>query len=255
MFPTDSALSPNSTSTSPAQPLPTLSPEEADEAAAENALKAFWGSETPWPARIADPDLPFGSPPVILHDAHEAELFAEAHNTTLSEMLGLPSAVDVGRANEYFSFLLMSVGWFLVLTSLGGWWRVKRYERGIRAAQRDSEAAQEAARVLREGGEAPANITTAPSVGQSGWMDTTYWTQPIMQALDGARDIRRGFFGMNGSRRGVGHTQVPSDEGEEGGHELLDVQGYGLGGAVSTPGGQGEGSESHRGRARGLWGV
>lgn len=35
---------------------------------------------------------------------------------------------------EWLSFLLMSVGWFILLTSLLGYWRVKRWERGLRSA-------------------------------------------------------------------------------------------------------------------------
>ena len=35
---------------------------------------------------------------------------------------------------EWISFILMSVGWFVLLTSLLGFWRVKRWERGIRQA-------------------------------------------------------------------------------------------------------------------------
>jgi hypothetical protein len=258
-FPTDAAEPSSSSLPDPS------SPEEADEAAAENALKAFWGSESPWPARVTDPYLPPGSPPVILHDAHEAELFAEAHNLTLSGMLGLPSAADVGKANEYFSFLLMSVGWFLVLTSLGGWWRVKRYERGLRRAQRDSLAAQEAARAIREGGgdvpinETTAGLTTTTRFGaEASPAELRYYTQAFSQALAGARDIQRGFFGMNGRPlglgRGHGHARVPND-GDE--HELLEVQGFGLGVmAGSGSGGQGQESGGTAGRTnRGLWGL
>jgi len=34
-------------------------------------------------------------------------------------------------ASEWLSFLLMTVGWFLLFTSAFGFWRVKRWERGI----------------------------------------------------------------------------------------------------------------------------
>jgi len=43
--------------------------------------------------------------------------------------------------SEWLSFFLMTVGWFVLLTSLLGFWRVKRWERGIRASQRDTTAA------------------------------------------------------------------------------------------------------------------
>lgn len=40
---------------------------------------------------------------------------------------GVPSAEEVSEANEWLSFVLMCVGWFILITSLGGYWRVKRY--------------------------------------------------------------------------------------------------------------------------------
>ncbi|CCM01725.1 uncharacterized protein FIBRA_03791 [Fibroporia radiculosa] len=43
-------------------------------------------------------------------------------------------------ASDWISFLLMTVGWFILLTSLLGFWRVKRWERGILRAQRDNPA-------------------------------------------------------------------------------------------------------------------
>jgi len=41
---------------------------------------------------------------------------------------------------EWLSFLLMTIGWFILLTSLLGFWRVKRWERGVLVAQHDSSA-------------------------------------------------------------------------------------------------------------------
>lgn len=38
---------------------------------------------------------------------------------------------DVVSANEWLSFLLMTIGWFITLTSALGYYRVKRWERGI----------------------------------------------------------------------------------------------------------------------------
>ncbi|KIP08358.1 hypothetical protein PHLGIDRAFT_18960 [Phlebiopsis gigantea 11061_1 CR5-6] len=56
-----------------------------------------------------------------------------------------PSSVPMGSAvetpslfgdatTEWLSFFLMTVGWFVLLTSLLGFWRVKRWERGILAS-------------------------------------------------------------------------------------------------------------------------
>jgi len=45
------------------------------------------------------------------------------------------SAVGI-TTSEWLSFFLMTVGWFILLTSLLGFWRVKRWERGILSPQR-----------------------------------------------------------------------------------------------------------------------
>ncbi|TYJ56546.1 hypothetical protein B9479_002793 [Cryptococcus floricola] len=253
----------------------------SDEEIAENAIEAIWGpGASPWPAVFREPNAPEGSPGTIVHNTHEAEQWAMAHNRTLTQMLDLPSAADVGKANEYFSFLLMSVGWFIVLTSVGGWWRVKRFERGLRRAQRESEEAQaEAAAGRGEGAEGENNletVTTSTSPREPSPNELAYYTAPFTQAFSGARHIRDGFLGLHGSRidtrdepdappedgqvrtgwmrfargrRGQGHTAVPQDDEDE--HELLDAQGFGLG-PMAYDAGEAPGAE-HR-RQRGLWG-
>jgi len=40
--------------------------------------------------------------------------------------------------SEWLSFFLMTVGWFILLTSVLGFWRVKRWERGILSSQREN---------------------------------------------------------------------------------------------------------------------
>ena len=221
--------------TDPSDPEPSPGANE-DEIAADNALKAFMGG-LPWPQAVRDPYKGPDESPVIIHSTHEAEIFAQQHNMTLTEMLHLPTAADVGRANEYFSFMLMSIGWFLVLTSVGGWWRVKRFENGLKRAQRESERAQAEAN-----GTADEEVTTTPPT--SGPSTLSYYTSAAREALQGANEIRRGFFGMNGrSIRGNGHTAVRQEEDE---HELLEAQGYGLEPMART------GDTPQRGR--GLWG-
>ncbi|GJJ08226.1 hypothetical protein Clacol_002435 [Clathrus columnatus] len=44
---------------------------------------------------------------------------------------------------EWLSFFLMSVGWFILLTSLLGYWRVKRWERGLRNVNEPSSMTPE----------------------------------------------------------------------------------------------------------------
>lgn len=217
----------------------------ADEIAAANTIDAFYGPQSLWPVKISDPEHPDG-PPRILNNIHDAELFAIEHNTTLVEMMHLPSAADVGKANEWFSFFLMSIGWFLVLTSLGGLWRVKRFEKGLRDAQRESEAAQAAANGGTGDGPAAENTTeanTTSSTNPLGPRDLGYYTSAFNQAFEGARGIQRGFFGMNGRRtRGDGHAPLPQDEDDV---ELFDADRF------NRP----MADDSARGdRPRGLWG-
>ncbi|RXK37206.1 metal homeostatis protein bsd2 [Tremella mesenterica] len=230
----------------PSDPAPPSGASE-DEIAAEQAINAFWGPGSPWPATLRDPDGPPDAPPIILHDAHEAELWAQAHNRSLTDMLGLPSATDVGRANEWFSFMLMSIGWFLVLTSLGGWWRVKRFERGLRQAQRESEAAQAAAN--RDEDEPISTRIENEAMERSqdlpGPRSLSYYTAAFREAWDGARDLHRGFLGHYG-RRGRGEGHAPVSQNDDGDHELLEAQGFGL---------EPMANEEGRPRSRGLWGF
>lgn len=242
----------------PSDPNPPSGANE-DEIAAENTIAAFYGPQSLWPVTIKDPDHPDG-PPRVLNNVHDAELFAIEHNTTLIEMMHLPSAADVGKANEWFSFFLMSIGWFLVLTSLGGLWRVKRFERGLRDAQRESEAAQAAANggTAVDGDQAQGATTETTSDGQTisitptdrnnaapGPTSLAYYTSAFNQAFEGARGIQRGFFGMNGRRtRGDGHAPLPQDEDVE----LFDADRF------NRPMIDDSGSGGRGDRPRGLWG-
>jgi hypothetical protein len=217
------------------EPYPGANPDEIE---ADNAIAAFWGTNSPWPQPVRDPDNP-DAPPTILHNTHDAELWAIQHNTTLHDLMRLPSAEEVGKANEWFSFLLMSIGWFLILTSLGGLWRVKRFEKGLRDAQRESEAAQAAAN--RGEGEAVTTEPTTTTPAEPGPTDLAYYTSAFNQAFEGARGIQRGFFGMNGRRqRGDGHAPLPQDEDVE----LFDADRF------ERPMADGQSG----GRQRGLWG-
>ncbi|KAK4684484.1 hypothetical protein P7C73_g5694, partial [Tremellales sp. Uapishka_1] len=222
----------------PSEPLPAGS--SPADAAAENTIDTFAPAGFHWPImnwRPPNADPTFK--PIDFQDAHEIEAWAEDHNKTISWMLDLPSAEEVGRANEWFSFILMCIGWFLVLTSVGGWWRVKRYEKALKRAQRESEEAQAAAN--SNGDEAINTVSTRPTAGPN---SLEYYTSAFTQAFNGAREIQRGFFGMRGRpQRGDGHAPLSEDENE---HELLDAQGFGLE-PMAT-------SESEPGSRRGLWG-
>ncbi|KAF8272579.1 hypothetical protein EI94DRAFT_1718312, partial [Lactarius quietus] len=77
----------------------------------------------------------------------EAEDYYRKLNITMVD--GMPSGTipgatmdDVNFANEattdWLSFFLMTIGWFILITSLLSFWRVKRWERNILASQRET---------------------------------------------------------------------------------------------------------------------
>ncbi|OJT10563.1 Metal homeostatis protein BSD2 [Trametes pubescens] len=78
--------------------------------------------------------------------AAEAEAYYNNLNLTAT-MPPTPSAdiptdgyISPDATTEWLSFLLMTIGWFMLLTSVLGFWRVKRWERGILASQGESPA-------------------------------------------------------------------------------------------------------------------
>ncbi|KAF7790845.1 hypothetical protein EIP86_001802 [Pleurotus ostreatoroseus] len=72
-------------------------------------------------------------------DAAEAEAYHnQLNNSTATPTTPdpIPEGAFLGDATtEWLSFFLMTVGWFILLTSLLSFWRVKRWERGILASQ------------------------------------------------------------------------------------------------------------------------
>jgi len=84
----------------------------------------------------------------------EAEDYYRKLNVTMVN--GMPSGTipgatmdDMAVANEattyWLSFFLMTIGWFILLTSLLSFWRVKRWERNILASQRETSVSGRAA--------------------------------------------------------------------------------------------------------------
>lgn len=52
-------------------------------------------------------------------------------------------ADSITAANDWLSFFLMTIGWFVLLTSLMGYWRVKRWEHGVvRASAETAQSRQ-----------------------------------------------------------------------------------------------------------------
>ncbi|KAJ7180231.1 hypothetical protein C8R43DRAFT_972277 [Mycena crocata] len=78
--------------------------------------------------------------------AAEAAAYYHNNNATVDVSTPTPTTITQEQANaivadattEWLSFFLMTVGWFILLTSVLGFWRVKRWERGVLASQRDN---------------------------------------------------------------------------------------------------------------------
>ncbi|KAI0090310.1 hypothetical protein BDY19DRAFT_887714 [Irpex rosettiformis] len=99
----------------------------------------------------------------MIEDVIETPPGVPSSNETMPMMSGMPgmgspvdgngtgsgTGVDVNPeevgSRDWIAFLLMTLGWFLLLSSLAGFYRVKRWERSIRrasqpAAERDTES-------------------------------------------------------------------------------------------------------------------
>jgi hypothetical protein len=210
---------------------------------AEEQLKMY-GSQS-WPVTIADLFNPGSNATILLHNLDEAKEYAHKYNHSLLDLMR-PPAQDVGRSYVWFSFLLMVCGWFLVLASIGGWWRVKRFERKLHQAQRESEAAQAAARGEVFENEEDDNDDEAPA--RPGPHQLSYYTSAFTQAVNGARELQQGFFGARGRRLNRGDTLFGQEDESE--RDLLEAQGYGLEPMAHTR------SDDDTGRQNrgGLWG-
>jgi hypothetical protein len=62
------------------------------------------------------------------------------------------SIMMAGATTEWLSFFMMTLGWFVLLTSLLGFWRIKRWERGILASRSNASAAAPASGPLTSAG-------------------------------------------------------------------------------------------------------
>ncbi|KAJ7094643.1 hypothetical protein B0H15DRAFT_131875 [Mycena belliarum] len=74
---------------------------------------------------------------------------AAYYNATATATIAAPNTITQEQANaivadatsEWLSFFLMTIGWFILLTSVLGFWRVKRWERNVLASQRENPGA------------------------------------------------------------------------------------------------------------------
>ncbi|KZT62927.1 hypothetical protein CALCODRAFT_409014, partial [Calocera cornea HHB12733] len=90
----------------------------------------IWHFPSDDPTDTPDPTPSFST-------AQEADAYYKTHNDTLpSSPASLPYADgtspvfphELSVANEWLSFFLMTIGWFVLLTSVLSFWRVKRWE-------------------------------------------------------------------------------------------------------------------------------
>ncbi|KAJ9096412.1 hypothetical protein QFC21_005234 [Naganishia friedmannii] len=135
-----------------------------------------------------------------------------SHNMTKEEMWNLPSAEQVGEANEWLSFILMTVGWFLLITSVGGFWRVKRFENGLRASQ-NTEADDPTSALANN-----ADNSTSPR-------QLSFYTQAFGQALNGVerigRNVRNDLLARARRRGPLATGSTSETDAHRGDHVLL----------------------------------
>ncbi|THH12543.1 hypothetical protein EW146_g7596 [Bondarzewia mesenterica] len=77
--------------------------------------------------------------------AAQAGEYYKNMNTNMTDTAGMMASSPIDEINlvndattDWLSFFLMTVGWFVLLTSILGFWRVKRWESNILASQRDT---------------------------------------------------------------------------------------------------------------------
>ncbi|KAF9008944.1 hypothetical protein BDQ17DRAFT_1349254 [Cyathus striatus] len=89
---------------------------------------------------------PDAAPHPTFSTAAEADAWY-SHNASVDNSTStFPNGMTEDQANmlvadataEWLSFFLMTMGWFILLTSLLGFWRVKRWERSVLASQQSS---------------------------------------------------------------------------------------------------------------------
>jgi hypothetical protein len=88
-----------------------------------------------WRAGDDKPNFPTAAE-ASANDYYKSYNISFAGNSTLPGLTDEQATILVADATtEWLSFFLMTVGWFILLTSLLGFWRVKRWERNIVASQ------------------------------------------------------------------------------------------------------------------------
>lgn len=96
-------------------------------------------SWSPWAGTSSDssPVSVRGLLPRLLGTVHSAPPLDGSNTTTITHDLSEPNGGEIfGGAsaltpNDWFSFMMMTLGWFILITSFLGFWRVKRWERNV----------------------------------------------------------------------------------------------------------------------------
>lgn len=101
-----------------------------------------WG----WPSDEAHPSAP---KPTFATAAEADKYYSTSppvgfNSTAINNSTMTPGEMDsIAAANDWLSFFLMTIGWFVLLTSLMGYWRVKRWEHGVvRASAETAQSRQ-----------------------------------------------------------------------------------------------------------------
>ncbi|KAG8891788.1 hypothetical protein FRB99_003363 [Tulasnella sp. 403] len=102
-----------------------------------NMQDNYWGLLNPDDKPLVE------KPPSFATPAEAADWYNSHNNTTTPTATTDPEVISqiqasASTANEWLSFFLMTVGWFVLLTALLGFWRVKRWERGVRRAAHEA---------------------------------------------------------------------------------------------------------------------
>lgn len=147
-----------------------------------------WGFQTP-------EVTPAGPPTFATAADADAWHHAMGQNATMLPVLTdeQASAIITDTATEWLSFFLMTVGWFVLLTSVLGFYRVKRWERGI--------------------SESMTTVSTAPTAPAPS-------TQLPFERAFGLRGISTGNF----FRQGFGFQNDEHDENEHEHDHDLDLE-------------------------------
>ncbi|KAF8639718.1 hypothetical protein AX17_000980 [Amanita inopinata Kibby_2008] len=94
--------------------------------------QATWGS---WKLRPTPSSSTEGNSYYPKYNVSEASSAGAPPASNLSEeQMG---SIVADATTEWLSFFLMTIGWFILLTSILSFWRVKRWERGVLASQRE----------------------------------------------------------------------------------------------------------------------